>query len=67
MRRILQSTFETKKLNFQVILNRLKTYLHFAAFMVQPEPEELDSPSVRALGVRSRKLSNALNGQSWDG
>jgi hypothetical protein len=29
--------------------------------------EELDSPAVSALGVRSRKLSNALNGQSWDG
>jgi hypothetical protein len=28
--------------------------------------EELDSPAVSALGVRSRKLSNALNGQSWD-
>jgi hypothetical protein len=28
---------------------------------------ELDSPAVSALGVRSRKLSNALNGQSWDG
>jgi hypothetical protein len=29
--------------------------------------EEIDSPAVSALGVRSRKLSNALNGQSWDG
>jgi hypothetical protein len=29
--------------------------------------EELDSPAVSALGVRSQKLSNALNGQSWDG
>jgi hypothetical protein len=29
--------------------------------------EELDSPAVSALGVRSRKLSNALNAQSWDG
>jgi hypothetical protein len=29
--------------------------------------EELDSPVVSALGMRSRKLSNALNGQSWDG
>jgi hypothetical protein len=26
--------------------------------------EELDSPAVSALGVRSRELSNALNGQS---
>jgi hypothetical protein len=31
------------------------------------EDEELDSPAVSALGVRSRKLSNALNGQSWYG
>jgi hypothetical protein len=30
----------------------------------QGEAEELDSPAVSALGVRSRKLSNALNGQS---
>jgi hypothetical protein len=29
--------------------------------------QELDSPAVTALGVRSRKLSNALNGQPWDG
>jgi hypothetical protein len=29
--------------------------------------EELDSPAVRPLGVRSRKLSNALNGRLWDG
>jgi hypothetical protein len=29
--------------------------------------EELDSPAVSALGVRLRKLSNAHNGQSWDG
>jgi hypothetical protein len=29
--------------------------------------EEFNSPAVSALGVRSRKLSNALNGQSWDG
>jgi hypothetical protein len=29
--------------------------------------EELDSPAISALGVRSRKLSNALNGQSWEG
>jgi hypothetical protein len=29
--------------------------------------EELDSPTVSALGVGSRKLSNALNIQSWDG
>jgi hypothetical protein len=29
--------------------------------------EELDSPAVSALGVRSRKLSNAHNSQSWDG
>jgi hypothetical protein len=29
--------------------------------------EELDSPVVSVLGVRSGKLSNALNGQSWDG
>jgi hypothetical protein len=29
--------------------------------------EEPDSPAVSALGVRSRKLSNALNGQTWDG
>jgi hypothetical protein len=29
--------------------------------------EELESPAVSALGVRSQKLSNALNGQSWDG
>jgi hypothetical protein len=28
---------------------------------------ELVSPAVSALGVRSWKLSNALNGQSWDG
>jgi hypothetical protein len=28
---------------------------------------ELDSPAFSALGVRSRKLSNILNGQSWDG
>jgi hypothetical protein len=26
-------------------------------------PEEVDSPAVSALGVRSRNLSNALNGQ----
>jgi hypothetical protein len=29
--------------------------------------EELDSLAVCALNVRSWKLSNALNGQSWDG
>jgi hypothetical protein len=29
--------------------------------------EELDSSAASALGVRSRKLSNAINGQSWDG
>jgi hypothetical protein len=29
--------------------------------------EELDGSAVSALGVRSRKLSNVLNGQSWDG
>jgi hypothetical protein len=28
---------------------------------------ELDRPAVSALDVRSRKLSNSLNGQSWDG
>jgi hypothetical protein len=28
--------------------------------------QELDSTAVSALGVRSRKLSSALNGQSWD-
>jgi hypothetical protein len=33
----------------------------------QKNAEKLDSPAVSALGVRSRKLSNALNGQSWDG
>jgi hypothetical protein len=27
---------------------------------------KLDSPAVSALGVRSRKLSNALNSQSWN-
>jgi hypothetical protein len=27
--------------------------------------EELDSRAVSALGVRSRKLSTGLNGQSW--
>jgi hypothetical protein len=26
--------------------------------------EELDGPAISALGVRSRKLSNVLNGQS---
>jgi hypothetical protein len=31
------------------------------------QEQELDSPAVSALGVRERKLSNALNGQSWDG
>jgi hypothetical protein len=29
--------------------------------------QKLDSPAVSALGVRSRRLSNALNDQSWDG
>jgi hypothetical protein len=29
--------------------------------------EELDGPAVSALGVRSRKLSNVLSGQSYDG
>jgi hypothetical protein len=29
--------------------------------------EELDSPALSALGVRSRKLSKGLNGESWDG
>jgi hypothetical protein len=29
--------------------------------------EELVSSAVSALGVRLRKLSKALNGQSWDG
>jgi hypothetical protein len=29
--------------------------------------EELGGRAVSALGVRSRKLSTGLNGQSWDG
>jgi hypothetical protein len=29
--------------------------------------EELDGLAVSALGVRSRKLSTGINGQSWDG
>jgi hypothetical protein len=29
--------------------------------------EEVVSPAVSTLGVRSRKLSNTPNGQSWDG
>jgi hypothetical protein len=31
--------------------------------MYQKLFEELDNPAVGALGVRSRKLNNALNGQ----
>jgi hypothetical protein len=33
----------------------------------QKEIEELDGPAVRALGVRSRKLSNVRKDQSTDG
>jgi hypothetical protein len=47
----------------------LETALAVPRLMIRyvVQPEELDSPADSALGVRSRKLSNALNGQSWDG
>jgi hypothetical protein len=40
-----------------MIMSSLKTYT----------TEELHGPAVSALDVRSRKLSNVLNGQSQDG
>jgi hypothetical protein len=40
---------------------------HICNMFDDVDDEELDSPAVRSLGVRSRKLNNALNGQSWDG
>jgi hypothetical protein len=33
-------------------------------FVMEWNNEELDDPAVSALGVRSRQLSNVLNGQS---
>jgi hypothetical protein len=38
---------------------------HLVAFYdIHGRKEELDGPAVSALGVRSRKLSNVLSGQS---
>jgi hypothetical protein len=44
---------------FGWVTNERKKYFYLVAFS-----EELDGSAVSALGVRSRKLSNVLNGQS---
>jgi hypothetical protein len=50
--------------HFIFLISGVERSMFFVTAHVECKDEELDGPAVSALGLRSRKLSNVLNGQS---